>query len=277
MEPPVDVTQPVARTAFYCCVIRADDAASARPVCGDTFASRFVDESIRRDLAPVLRFRNPAASNVARHRIIDDLVRDHLAADPGRRIILLGAGFDTRAYRITGGRWFELDDPQLLTFKEARLPTAEALNPLVRIPVTFGRDLPAQYLTPLAGNDEAVVIVEGVSMYLPDSTIFELARALAEALPRAALVCDLMSPAFTRRFGGPLARELRRMGAAFPPRTGHPAAVIERAGYHAAQRLSIVDRSRQAGSTRIPRWLMNTVFRELRDGYAVWVFTPPKR
>jgi hypothetical protein len=68
----VQLEHPVARTAFYCCVIRADDAALAAPVCGDTFASRFLDDTIRRDLAPLLQFRPPALSNVGRHRIIDD-------------------------------------------------------------------------------------------------------------------------------------------------------------------------------------------------------------
>ena len=34
----------------------------------------------------------------------EDLVREALRADPHRRVILLGAGFDTRAFRLTGGR-----------------------------------------------------------------------------------------------------------------------------------------------------------------------------
>ena len=268
----MDVTQPVARTAFYCCVVRADDAASARPVCGDQFASRFLDDTVRRDIAPLLRFSRPAASNVARHRIVDDIVRERLAADPACRVILIGAGFDTRAFRVAGGHWFELDDPQLLAYKDARLPAASAPNPLVRIPVTFETDPPDRYLSPLAGNDKALVILEGVSMYLPDGTIHELAAAVRRALPRATLVCDLMSAAFISRFGSGLGRELRKMGASFADRPSHPSQAIERAGYHTTQRFSIVDRAREAGTTRIPRWLLNTLLRELRDGYAVWVF-----
>ena len=42
------VSHPVARTAFYCCILRADDAASPLPVCGDALAARFVDEDVRR-------------------------------------------------------------------------------------------------------------------------------------------------------------------------------------------------------------------------------------
>ena len=34
---------PIAKTAWYCCGARAQDARSARPVCGDTLAERFMD------------------------------------------------------------------------------------------------------------------------------------------------------------------------------------------------------------------------------------------
>src|SRR5262245_16315383 len=101
----MDVTQPVARTAFYCCLLRADDAAKPAPICRDAFAARFVDDEIRRDLAPLLAFANPTIGNVVRHRIIDDLAREFIAAHPNGRVMLIGAGFDTRAYRIAGGRW----------------------------------------------------------------------------------------------------------------------------------------------------------------------------
>jgi methyltransferase (TIGR00027 family) len=216
-----DVRQPVARTAFYCCVIRADDAQRPNPVCGDTLAARFVDDEVKRNLAPLTRLRYPAASNVARHRLIDDIIRTQLGTDPSRRIILLGAGLDTRAYRMQGGRWFELDDRQLLAFKEARLPAADAPNPLTRLPVWFESETPEQYLGSLAGDDEALVVLEGVSMYLSDASLRALGRSLVRFLPRAPLVCDLMSQAFeprARAGGTPRSRAHldRRAGAAGP-------------------------------------------------------------
>lgn len=269
----MSISEPVARTAFYCCVIRADDARQAHPVCGDTYAERFVDDTIRRDLAPLLSLAPPAASNVARHRIIDDLVREHLAAHPNARIVLLGAGFDTRAFRIAGGRWFELDDPPLLAFKEQRLPAAQATSPLTRIPVAFDREPPDRFLAPLGGDDEALVILEGVSMYLSDRALGDLAGALARLLPRATLVCDLMSPAFARTFSRTLRRRLANMGALFGAQAGHPRAPIEATGYRCRQRISIAGRAADAGTVPIPRWVLATVLRTLRDGYQVFVFT----
>jgi methyltransferase (TIGR00027 family) len=268
------VAHPVARTAFYCCVIRADDAASPRPICGDTLAARFLDDEARRGVASLLRFPAPAASNVARHRLIDDLLRVRLARDPGCRVILPGAGFDTRAFRLPGGRWWELDDPQLIGYKEERLPARTAPNPLTRVPVSFQTDTLASHLAPLAGDDGALVVIEGVTMYLGDETLAEMATAVRNALPRATLVCDLMTPAFARTFSRSLRRELARLGATFGARREHPRRIIERAGYALRERHSIPGRARDAGTLRIPGFLFHPLLRGLRDGYAVWVFEP---
>src|SRR5262249_59480860 len=114
--------QPVALTAFYCCALRAADAARPSPVCGDTFAARFIDEATRSKIKPLLRFRGPAAGNVARHRIIDDMIRDSIKEDPFRRVILLGAGFDSQAFRLSGGRRWGVRGTALFAPLEKDLP-----------------------------------------------------------------------------------------------------------------------------------------------------------
>jgi methyltransferase (TIGR00027 family) len=268
----MDVTQPVARTAFYCCLLRADDATTPAPICGDTFAARFVDDTVRRDLAPLLAFANPTIGNVVRHRIIDDLAREFVAAHPSGRVLLIGAGFDTRAYRIPGGRWFELDDAPLIAYKESRLPAREAANPLTRIPVVFASEPPERYLAPLAGDDEALVIVEGVSMYLSDTALREFAAAIARLFPRATLVCDLMTPTFANTASASLRRALKDMGAHFGERSGHPRRQIESAGFIAERTFSIPVDMMKARGVAIPRWVLATVLRFFRDGYMVWVF-----
>lgn len=265
---------PVARTAYYCCTLRADDAALAKPVCGDTLAERFVDDHTRRELAPLLALSKPAASNVARHRLIDDLLRRRLAERPETRVIVLGAGFDTRAFRLEGGRWWEVDDPQLLALKEERLPASTAPNPLVRVTFAFREESLATRLAPLAGDDRAVVVLEGVSMYLEDDVLARIAETVREALPQATLIADLMTARFARTWSRDLRRELARLGATYGDRGEHPRRIIERAGYRAAERHSIAGRARAAGTLRLPGLLFHTVLRGVRDGYAVWVFEP---
>ena len=255
-------------------MLRADDAAAAHPVCGDALAARFLDPDIRRSVEPLLRFRGPSESNVARHRMVDDLLRHSLAEDPWRRVILLGAGFDTRAFRLRGGRWWEIDDPQLLAHKEARLPASQASNPLIRLAVSFETERVADRLAPLAGADRAVVVLEGVTMYLDEAALAALAVTLRTTFPEATVITDLMSPGFARTFSRPLRRQLTRLGASFGRQRRHPRRLFEAAGYVAEQRYSIAGRARDEGLLKIPGWLFHTLLRGLRDGYAIWVFRP---
>ena len=62
------------------------------------------------------------------------------------------------------------------------------------------------------------------------------------------------------------------MGAVFGERTVPPQQVVEAAGFRPLARVSIAGRAQELGTVRIWRWLLNTVLRELRDGYAVWTF-----
>jgi methyltransferase (TIGR00027 family) len=264
--------QPLPLTAFYCCALRAADAASARPVCGDGLAARFIDDETLARLQPALSFSKPAASNVARHRIIDDIIRGALERNQDLRIILLGAGLDTRAFRIQGGRWWEFDDAALFALKETQLAAHTAPNPLTRTAIDFSRAELRDYLAPLAGNEDALVVLEGVSMYLSSEVLKKTASTVRASLPRARVVCDLMSPAFRERFARDLYRELGRLGAHFALNPTHPRAAFEEAGYRATQVVSIVGRACEAGTLRFPRWLLNSLLRELRDGYAVWTF-----
>jgi len=189
---------------------------------------------------------------------------------------LLGAGLDTRAFRIEGGQWWEFDDASLFALKEAKLPAHSAPNPLTRTPVDFTRGELQNALAPLAGDDEALVVLEGVSMYLTSAALEKTAATVRAVLPRASIVCDLMSPAFRDRYGKALRRELGRLGAHFDSYTTHPRLALEAAGYRATDVVSIVDRAREAGLFRVPRWLLNSLLRELRDGYAVWTFVPAR-
>jgi methyltransferase (TIGR00027 family) len=263
---------PLALTAFYCCALRAADAERAVPVCGDSFAIRFIDADIVSRLSPALRFQGPSASNVARHRIIDDILRAALEQNPTLRVVLLGAGLDTRGFRLRGGQWSELEDAALLAFKEQELPAGTAPNPLTRIAVDFANADLRDALKPLAGSGDVVVVLEGVSMYLSEAALTNTAAAVREVLPRAPIVCDLMSPKFRRRFSAGLQRALQDLGAHFAQTSTHPRLAVEAAGYRVKDIVSIVGRAREAGTLRIPGWLFNSLLRELRDGYAVYTF-----
>jgi len=263
---------PIAKTAWYCCGVRAADARSARPICGDMLAERFMTEEGRAIFAPFATQFGPNASNATRHRMIDDLLRERLAADPARPVLLLGAGFDTRAFRLAGGRWMELDQPALVALKEQVLPAASAPNPLRRHAIDFAHDRLADALASWAGTRDALVVMEGVSMYLSTAQLHDTARALHALLPRHTLVCDLLTATFLRRYGGPLRQRIEALGGAFAPAHDDPAAWVQAQGYRQRSVASITALTPGPFGRRAPGWLLDTLLRPVRDGYRLHVF-----
>ena len=131
---------PISETAFYSCGVRMLDARHRRPICNDVYAERFMDHHGHEILQRFGAERDPNLTNVVRHRHIDDELRRSLAADPKLRVVLIGCGFDTRAFRLKGGEWFELDEPPLIAAKNEKLPIAECANTLVRVPIEFATE-----------------------------------------------------------------------------------------------------------------------------------------
>ena len=132
--------KPVSKTAYYCCAVRALDAGTSRPACGDHIAQRFMTPEAWALFEPFRDLGPPNASNVVRHRLIDDRLRAAIQARPDVGVVIIGAGFDTRAFRLPGGRWVELDEPSIIALKEAQLPARESPNPLTRVAIEFDRE-----------------------------------------------------------------------------------------------------------------------------------------
>ena len=264
--------KPVSKTAYYCCGVRALDAAAAEPVCGDTFAGRFMTPEAWAVFEPFRRLEAPNASNVVRHRMIDDLLRARLARRPDTGIVVMGAGFDTRAFRLPGGHWVELDEPAVMAAKEAVVPAAEAPNPLTRVSIAFDGAPVAAALAPFGHLAEPVIVLEGVLPYLTDDEASELLRALRATFSNPTLICDLTTRAFIRRYSGEIGAKLRALGAPYGRLQGEALDLIEAAGFRLESRESIVGRAAALGALRVPRWLLATLLRTLRDGYSIATF-----
>jgi methyltransferase (TIGR00027 family) len=269
---PGTVVSPVAATAYYCCGVRARDARSRRPICNDHLAQRFMDAEAEAIFAPFARLRGPNASNVTRHRMVDDILRARLAARADLQIVLLGAGFDTRAFRLSGGAWLEFDEPALLARKEAVLPAAEAANALIRLATDFS---PAHLAALLAAHTDArpaIVVMEGVTMYLRAAQLRASLATLRASLPGHTLICDMFNRRFVRRFSGPIRARIRALGGEFGEFADDPSALVLAAGYRLLAQQSIPGQAVEHGALPMPRWLLATLLRSLRDGYQLYTF-----
>ena len=249
------------------------DAESAAPVCNDVYAKVFMNEEGLRILEKFKDEVNPNTSNVARARLIDDLLREELEANPNLRVVLIGAGFDSRAYRLKGGTWIELDEPQVIAYKDERLPASQAQNPLQRVPIDFGTETVAEKLSEFAGaGGPTVVVIEGVFMYLDEQTIRQLLQTLHRLFPTHKLICDLMTRKFFEKYGRTIHEKLTGMGAMFKFTVDKPEELFLNNGYRRVSCFSVVEKSAEYQLRKIPRIIARTLLRTLTSGYAIYVF-----
>ena len=140
--------------------------------------------------------RAPGArtSAIARTRLIDDVVSQALQ-DALRQVVILGAGFDCRFYRLLGissVAAFEVDHPATIATKVSRLRTLlEKLPVNVRfVAIDFDRQSLAETLQK-AGFDSgqpSIFVWEGVTNYLTANAVDALLRYVANCASGSRLV-----------------------------------------------------------------------------------------
>lgn len=189
------------RTAEYMALYRALESARppSRRLFTDPFAIHFLRPWLRRaavlSKVPYLAdavawyadWRVPGArtSAIARTCMIDDVVSQALR-DGFRQVVILGAGFDCRFYRLPGissVAAFEVDHPATIATKISRLRSLlEKLPVNVRfVEIDFDRQNLAETLQQ-AGFDSgqrAVFVWEGVTNYLTANAVDALLRNVA--------------------------------------------------------------------------------------------------
>lgn len=189
------------RTAEQVALFRALETARGRDrVFDDPLAVRFLGGGYRL-LARAARVRpvgaglerlidrrwpGPRPSAVARTRLIDDLVTAALERGV-RQVLLLGAGYDSRAYRLPGierATVFEADHPATQAVK--RRLVGAAVRPERRAHVRFvavdllAADLGEALLAGgFAAGEPTVVVWEGVTNYLSEPAVDGTLRRLA--------------------------------------------------------------------------------------------------
>jgi methyltransferase (TIGR00027 family) len=185
---------------------------SARPegdrLFHDPFAVRFLGFTTRsllslvttRGLGPLLlsTFERIAPGlhgfSIARTIFIDRALRRALARGVPQ-VVILGAGYDSRAYRIPGidnARVFEVDHPDTQAVKRARLAKVFALLPahVTFVAIDFNRqDLKDRLVASGYRFDLPTFFIwEGVTEYLEGSAVDATLRILAQSPPASEVV-----------------------------------------------------------------------------------------
>jgi methyltransferase (TIGR00027 family) len=135
---------------------------------------------------------------VTRTYVIDQMIQAHIAQG-GDMVINLAAGLDTRPYRLempSSLQWIEVDLPEILAHKEEILQGEKPVCTLERISLDLFDVAARQELFARLGRQSrnALVITEGLVVYLAPDEVAQLARDLAAQPSFRFWILDMVSP-----------------------------------------------------------------------------------
>ncbi|MCL4534090.1 MAG: SAM-dependent methyltransferase [Bacteroidetes bacterium] len=207
-KPGQDLPKGVGLTALNVARGRATETGRADRLFDDLLAQEFViaatPESAESPEKIASQAKEGGTINIAsilddyvpiRTRFFDDYLRDACQAGC-RQVVILAAGLDTRAFRLTWPQTvhiFELDLPDVFAFKERVLSSHHAAPACRRtiVPVDLREDWPAALLDAGFQPDEATAwLLEGILMYLTENerdNLLEWVGDLSTAGSRLAL------------------------------------------------------------------------------------------
>lgn len=120
-----------------------------------------------------------------RAAVFDRWTAEKLSENPNAVVLHLGCGLDGRVHRVlhNGHNWYDVDFPEVIAERKKYFMETET----DRMVASDVRQ--TQWLEEVAGSD-AVVVMEGLSMYLRMEELKQLLRKLNERFSRVHLLVD---------------------------------------------------------------------------------------
>jgi methyltransferase (TIGR00027 family) len=202
----VDVHSSASKTALLVCAYRARASRWPKPLFHDPWAELLAgaegqEMAKRYDLV----FPPMELWLALRVAYLDYLVATAVDRLGARQVVILGAGYDTRAARLprAGVRFFEVDHPATQTAKRERLARLEGypVDAATYVTCNFESEDPIDRLvgTGFDVAEPALVLWEGVVPYLTEPAVRATAARLATGLdPRSLVAFDYLG----KRFAG---------------------------------------------------------------------------
>jgi len=224
MSPTAQTFRNVSDTAIWAAVYRARETERANGLFRDPLARRLAG-SRGDQIAAALKSHDKYEWAWVMRTVLFDRFVEREVARGADLVVNLAAGLDTRPYRMTlppALQWVEVDLPAILDEKEEVLRGERPVCALERVRLDLSDAAARRELFARLGKrgSKALVITEGLLIYLTAAEVAALAEDLArpESFQRWAL--DISSPGLLRLLQREVGAELDR--AAAPLKFGPP-------------------------------------------------------
>jgi len=195
----------VSDTAFWVASYRAIESKKEKPLFRDPLAALLVGEhgkKVSDSMAPIAKYAYWSVT--IRTCLIDESVLKYINQGY-KTIINLGAGLDTRPYRLAfppDVRWIEIDLPEVIEFKNQKLRDQQPNCTLERICLnlsdTTERKKTFSELNNRVGS--ALILTEGVIPYLTEYSVSGLANDIKDQSNFELWIAEYYSPEVYPRY-----------------------------------------------------------------------------
>ena len=195
---PEPLIRNISDTALWVAMYRAWESERDDAVFRDPFARRLAGKRGDEIMSTMKHANKHAWSYTARTYNVDAFVKEEIERGADM-VIDLAAGLDARPYRMklpSSLRWIEIDLPPLFQYKEEILKSEKPVCKLERIPLDLADVAGRKRVFEQLGREtkHAIVISEGLIVYLTADEVCSLARDLAAQPSFQRWATDLVSP-----------------------------------------------------------------------------------
>ena len=206
----------VSDTALMVAACRALETECADGFVHDPFAARLAGERGRAILEAQPRALMLRFGIGVRSRFVDELLLEALASGGISTVVSIGCGLDTRPWRLELPpelRWIEVDFADMLDYKDSLMAAETPRCRRERLTADVNDTAQRQAIYAAVGAAPALMITEGLLMYLPGATVEALAAETWRESGISQWISDVTTSAFATAIGMDTNQSVRQVQA----------------------------------------------------------------
>ena len=195
----------VSDTALMVAACRAHETELEDAFVRDPLAARLAGERGFAILAALPHSNVLRLGLAIRTRFVDELLLKALRLYPIATVLSVGCGLDTRPWRLelpSDLRWIEVDFPDVLDYKEQLMSGEAPRCWRERLTVDLNDAAQRCAMHAAGGSPTALMITEGLLLYLPAATVEAIAAESSRHSGVAHWISDITTSAFSKVLGG---------------------------------------------------------------------------
>jgi len=210
----------VSDTARWVAIYRAMESERPDALFNDPFARRLAGEKGAEIVRTLKDARTMAWAMIVRTQVFDEIIMGEIRTDGIDLVLNLAAGLDARPWRLDLPpklQWVDVDLPDILRYKLETLAdaTPRCAYEAIEADLTDATVRRALFASIGARSKRALIVTEGLLIYLSDADVSALATDLRAIPSFARWVIDLASPRLLKIMSKSWGRDVAKGNAPF--------------------------------------------------------------